>query len=1648
MRLVLPTRLARPRAAAPRVFLVGLLSVLALFCSLSAMGPARAQGGHLHHWTAGNPPQGTLQVKHLNGSLVTDTFPAKPCEVLILYVPSPSDGDRCDAAGCFFPGGSVNDGALIIDRWRDNGALGHFGSYNKLFYNDEFTGPADSVLYGNGAVTRYRVADDEVPEGNTAGVRIKIEYQFTNYTSQFGVDPPTWTGACEFLVKGTQCWVDPSRSSEAYSRLHCKDAGKTRIESSLIPQNGEVSFSVPITSWGYAGTTLGVALHYRSTRRIDPGLSFHHPWDPADLSDFDQGDAYSPRWSLSYAEWIEILDDRTALWNRADGSQMTFTALKDANGVQLEDALGNLLWECEEGPYTLTESGDSTSPQFTHDGSLTTREVPYGQFELKDAAGTTWTFDRVRWNTSDTPAYDGAYAIPYYRLGAVSDRFGRGVSVSWDDWGITAIADGAGRGVTLQHDSSTHLITSIQDPAGRTHVLDHGTGSEPKLIGVHVYGAGAPNRAVYDWSFGYGGTYSDLVTSKIMPDGKAIYYEYSPQANPRSGPGDWDGKMTRCYYWDDLENPTNPVLREITRNGTTVTYPGGDSYTWEYTADGEHVTGITRNATGAASHWAYDSMHHVSATWTDQESSLNPLVSYQYTYGGETGKQVTAVTTTDLLGNQADALFNDLSLPTRLRALAATGSGHADQEVDFIYDGGGALTDGKLTRVIQAAGTASEEIIDLAYADGNRPALPTSILDGVGAQSSASYFANGAPSSLTSPVNLLAPVGDADRAASVVTAGQTTTDELPTYVIDPSGHRVNVSFNAENLGSERLVVTLTFVADNATKKITLDGAGRIVKSVDERGITTLVDYGRGGQVLKVTENSTGTSRVTTYTYGSHGELTSFTPPIGASGTVTFEYNRYNPGTGTTPPTLASPAVYEGQVTRVLYPDGTSQYSGYNSSGEATWSFRPAAGYTTLLRDSLHRVYQVDYPSTPLFSGITVSRSFDEFGRVVQTSDGNGTSTFSYDDLNRLTSAAPAVGAGLTYQYVKDLTNARRINKVTLSGTGTYEFREDGKGRVNQVLNPFNQLTSRSFDPDGKLLKETKPNGTTTDYTYTTRDWLASIQHKLANGSVLDTFQYFYTNSAGTYDKAGRLQREVDAGGRTHAFTYSNYNELSAETHPDLGTGQNYYFDQNGNRTRRLRNGVNTYSGYDGQNKLLWSNATNTAPTSGQANPYRKYTYNTNGEPVSIEHRDAVGQPVKTELYDFDGMGKLRRIRDAATGTTLYAATYDGGGDRVTQTQGGVIHTFSYGAGLLRDDTATGSTTYTPGISQRAGAVDTYFHEDWLGSNRYLTDALGATAPTAYRFDAYGNTSASGGPDSTVLKFAGQHGYQSDVYGGLQQLGARVYDSTAGRFLNPDPIGFAGGANLYGYCANNPVGAVDPSGLTPWDDFKSGVGGAASWAWGGIQGGFVAVGQGFNAFGKGLFNGVMSLGARPKSMGAAHTIDESIPQSWGNLAGLRGRGQEISDGVEEAGGIIAGNLAMGAVMGAAAAAEGAACEAAGGSGTLALPGYGGANPWRGAPFSLVADKEMVLYRVWGGGSGLQGDFLTPVRPPTSSFARSMLALPPQNAAQWVSEVRVPAGTRMQVGTAAPAFGNPGGATQVQLLQRLPASAFGPGVGLAP
>ena len=108
----------------------------------------------------------------------------------------------------------------------------------------------------------------------------------------------------------------------------------------------------------------------------------------------------------------------------------------------------------------------------------------------------------------------------------------------------------------------------------------------------------------------------------------------------------------------------------------------------------------------------------------------------------------------------------------------------------------------------------------------------------------------------------------------------------------------------------------------------------------------------------------------------------------------------------------------------------------------------------------------------------------------------------------------------------------------------------------------------------------------------------------------------------------------------------------------------------------------------------------------------------------------------------------------------------------------------------------------------------YYHPDALGSTRELTDESGTVVAT-YNYDAFGNTIASTGTVENPFRFTGNVGYYWDEELQTYHIRARNYQPTTGRWTSQDPIGFAGGINLYGaYFVPN---STDPSGLL-CDDF--------------------------------------------------------------------------------------------------------------------------------------------------------------------------------------------------------------------------------------
>ncbi len=77
------------------------------------------------------------------------------------------------------------------------------------------------------------------------------------------------------------------------------------------------------------------------------------------------------------------------------------------------------------------------------------------------------------------------------------------------------------------------------------------------------------------------------------------------------------------------------------------------------------------------------------------------------------------------------------------------------------------------------------------------------------------------------------------------------------------------------------------------------------------------------------------------------------------------------------------------------------------------------------------------------------------------------------------------------------------------------------------------------------------------------------------------------------------------------------------------------------------------------------------------------------------------------------------------------------------------------------------------------------------------------------YDEYGRTQVSNNSWQARFAYTGQRYFGGF---GLYHYKSRMYDPKAGRFLQPDPIGYGGGMNMYAYVGGDPVNFTDPLGL--------------------------------------------------------------------------------------------------------------------------------------------------------------------------------------------------------------------------------------------
>jgi RHS repeat-associated protein len=254
------------------------------------------------------------------------------------------------------------------------------------------------------------------------------------------------------------------------------------------------------------------------------------------------------------------------------------------------------------------------------------------------------------------------------------------------------------------------------------------------------------------------------------------------------------------------------------------------------------------------------------------------------------------------------------------------------------------------------------------------------------------------------------------------------------------------------------------------------------------------------------------------------------------------------------------------------------------------------------------------------------------------------------------------------------------------------------------------------------------------------------------------------------------------------YRYDALYHLTEANYSD-GTFFHYTYDSNGNRVSETTEVGTVESVYDSANRLT--------SVGGVA-----YTWDANGNLLSDR--------VPTYTYNY-----ANRLTGMTQGTNATGISYNGLGDRVSETVNGVTTTFTLDLNTgLTQVLADGTNTYLYGsgrICQFTGVESAYFLGDALGSVRQLADGTGVVT-MASDYQPYGEKMSSIGSEETTYGYTGEW---HDASTNLLYLRTRYYGSEIGRFLTRDtwegsnykPTSY----NAWLYGNSNPILFTDPNG---------------------------------------------------------------------------------------------------------------------------------------------------------------------------------------------------------------------------------------------
>ncbi len=308
--------------------------------------------------------------------------------------------------------------------------------------------------------------------------------------------------------------------------------------------------------------------------------------------------------------------------------------------------------------------------------------------------------------------------------------------------------------------------------------------------------------------------------------------------------------------------------------------------------------------------------------------------------------------------------------------------------------------------------------------------------------------------------------------------------------------------------------------------------------------------------------------------------------------------------------------------------------------------------------------------------------------------------------------------------------------------------------------------------------------------YLYNDNLNSLASKIQSEGTSDIQ---YSNS---YDARGQLKSwstsrtsgneaayEWDAAGNPTDFdgttlTPNGFNQLNQ-----------YGYDADGDLTS---DGTWTYR-YDANNRL--------------------YRMSGNGKSLQFKY-DYMGRRVEKKVWNVAKNVNTDTLWTSAANTHLKFAYQ--GMELVAElnSSGGLRKSFHWG--LDKSDTRGGAGGAMGLLMWRDHTTNKSYYPsyDLNGNVTGLLDSSG-TYVAWYEYDGFGNPVVKGSKagttmaDDNPIRFSTQY---TDDETGLVYYGFRYYAPGMGRFLTRDPIGEAGGLNLYRFVGNDPVNGIDRWGL--------------------------------------------------------------------------------------------------------------------------------------------------------------------------------------------------------------------------------------------